>query len=68
MKKMYQGCFDRKHCKCARMMRFILGAGILGLLLHIMYGWIDPDKKNALNGRLHRLTRAHSPLSCAMDK
>lgn len=25
-------------------------------------------QRSVLKGQLHRLTRAHSPLSCAMDK
>ena len=29
--------------------------------------WKEKGKK-IIDGRLHRLTRAHSPLSCAMDK
>ena len=30
--------------------------------------WAISELENYIRKRLHRLTRAHSPLSCAMDK
>ena len=48
MKKVNHDYCEKKHCKCRGFLKFVFGVGILGLLAHMVYGWIDPDKKNAL--------------------
>ena len=48
MKMANHDCCEKKHCKCRSFLKFVFGAGVLGLLAHMVYGWIDPDKKNAL--------------------
>ncbi len=52
MKMANHDCCEKKHCKCRGFLKFVFGAGILGLLAHIVYGYLEDDKPCTLKGRL----------------
>ena len=45
-------CCEKKHCKCRGFLKFVFGAGVLGLLAHMVYGYLEEDKPCPLKGWL----------------
>lgn len=48
MKKTNQDCCQRKHGKCMSIVKFILGAGVLSILVHTAHNWLSSYKEYAL--------------------
>lgn len=44
MKMANHDCCEKKHCKCRGFLKFVFGAGVLGLLAHMVYGYLEEDK------------------------
>ena len=41
MKMANHDCCEKKHCKCRGFLKFVFGAGVLGLLAHMGYGYLE---------------------------
>lgn len=41
MKMANHDCCEKKHCKCRGFLKFVFGAGVLGLLAHMVYGYLE---------------------------
>lgn len=52
MKMVNHDCCEKKYCKCRGFLKFILGAGVLGLLAHMVYGYLEEVKPCPLKGWL----------------
>jgi hypothetical protein len=52
MKMANHDCCEKKHCKCRGFLKFVFGAGVLGLLAHMVYGYLEEDKPCPLKGWL----------------
>ena len=50
MKMANHDCCEKKHCKCRGFLKFVFGAGVLGLLAHMVYGYLEEDKPCPLKG------------------
>ena len=61
MKMANHDCCEKKHCKCRGFLKFVFGAGVLGLLAHIAYSWLEGDGYCPLREKLADLKARSNP-------